>query len=34
VSPDLRPRVGETAQFAVDTRKISLFDPTTGDRIA
>src|SRR5689334_1624834 len=34
VSPDLRPRLGETAQFAVDTRKISLFDPTTGDRIA
>jgi len=34
VSPDLRPRLGETAQFAVDTRKISLFDPATGDRIA
>jgi multiple sugar transport system ATP-binding protein len=33
VSPDLRPRLGETAQFAVDTRKISLFDPVTGDRI-
>jgi hypothetical protein len=34
VSPDLRHRLGETAQFAVDTRKISLFDPATGDRIA
>jgi multiple sugar transport system ATP-binding protein len=34
VSPDLRHRLGETAQFAVDTRKISLFDPTSGDRIA
>jgi multiple sugar transport system ATP-binding protein len=34
VSPDLRPRLGETARFAVDTRKISLFDPATGDRIA
>ena len=34
VSPDLRHRVGETAQFAADTRKISLFDPATGDRIA
>ncbi len=33
VSPDLRHRLGETAQFAVDTRKISLFDPATGDRI-
>jgi multiple sugar transport system ATP-binding protein len=34
VSPDLRPRLGETARFAVDTRKINLFDPATGDRIA
>ncbi len=34
VSPDLRHRLGEAAQFAVDTRKISLFDPATGDRIA
>jgi multiple sugar transport system ATP-binding protein len=33
VSPDLRHRLGETAQFAVDTRKISLFDPASGDRI-
>jgi multiple sugar transport system ATP-binding protein len=33
VSPDLRPRLGERAQFAVDTRKISLFSPATGDRI-
>jgi multiple sugar transport system ATP-binding protein len=34
VSPDLRHRLGETARFAVDTRKISLFDPATGGRIA
>jgi multiple sugar transport system ATP-binding protein len=34
VSADLRPRIGEKASFAVDTRKISLFDPATGDRIA
>jgi len=34
VSPDLRHRLGETARFAVDTRKISLFDPATGDRLA
>jgi multiple sugar transport system ATP-binding protein len=34
VSPDQRNRLGETARFAVDTRKISLFDPATGDRIA
>src|SRR5262245_19037826 len=34
VSPDLHHRLGETAQFAVDTRKIILFDPATGDRIA
>jgi len=34
VSPDLRHRLGETAQFAIDTRKISLFDPASGDRIA
>jgi len=34
VSADLRPRLGETSAFAVDTRKISLFDPATGDRIA
>jgi len=33
VSPDLRHRLGETATFAVDTRKISLFDPGTGARI-
>jgi multiple sugar transport system ATP-binding protein len=33
VSPDLRHRPGDTAPFAVDTRKISLFDPTTGERI-
>jgi multiple sugar transport system ATP-binding protein len=34
VSPDLRYRLGETAQFAVDSRKIILFDPASGDRIA
>jgi len=34
VSPDLRYRSGETAQFAVDTRKIILFDSASGDRIA
>ena len=34
VSPDIRHQLGETASFAVDTRKISLFDPATGDRIA
>ncbi|HJQ60636.1 MAG TPA: sn-glycerol-3-phosphate ABC transporter ATP-binding protein UgpC [Vineibacter sp.] len=33
VSPDLRLRPGETARFAVDTRKVSLFDPATGERI-
>ena len=34
VSPDVAYRAGEAARFAVDTRKISLFDPATGDRIA
>ena len=34
VSPDLQPRLGETARFAIDTRKISLFEPMSGDRIA
>jgi multiple sugar transport system ATP-binding protein len=34
VSPDLQLRLGETARFAIDTRKISLFDPASGDRIA
>ncbi len=34
VSADLRPRLGEMTSFAVDTRKINLFDPSTGDRIA
>jgi multiple sugar transport system ATP-binding protein len=33
-SPDLRYRPGEAARFAMDTRKISLFDPSTGERIA
>jgi len=34
VSPDMQPRLGETARFAIDTRKISLFDPASGERIA
>jgi len=34
VSPDLQPRLGATARFAIDTRKINLFDPVSGDRIA
>ena len=34
VSADLRLRLNETARFAIDTRKINLFDPSTGDRIA
>jgi multiple sugar transport system ATP-binding protein len=34
VSPDQRHRLGETAPFVVDTRKLNLFDPTTGNRIA
>jgi multiple sugar transport system ATP-binding protein len=33
VSPDLGYRLGEVAQFAVDTRKLSLFDPATSERI-
>jgi multiple sugar transport system ATP-binding protein len=34
VSPDMRLRSGESARFAIDSRKICLFDPATGDRIA
>ena len=34
VSPDLKLRAGDVGQFVVDTRRISLFDPGTGDRIA
>jgi multiple sugar transport system ATP-binding protein len=34
VSADLRPRLNEMARFAIDARKINLFDPSTGDRIA
>ena len=34
VSPDLHLRSGEVARFAVDTRKINLFDPASGERIA
>ena len=29
VTPDIKPRPGERAKFAVDTRKICLFDPAT-----
>ena len=29
VAPDIRLRPGDTAQFAVDTRKLCLFDPAT-----
>jgi multiple sugar transport system ATP-binding protein len=34
VSPDLRYRLGESARFAIDIRKLCLFDPATGNRIA
>jgi multiple sugar transport system ATP-binding protein len=34
VAADVRPRLGEMARFAIDTRKINLFDPSTGERIA
>jgi multiple sugar transport system ATP-binding protein len=34
VSADLRPRLNEIARFAIDVRKMNLFDPSTGDRIA
>ena len=34
VSPDIRLRSGETARFALDTRKICLFDPASERRIA
>jgi multiple sugar transport system ATP-binding protein len=34
VAPDLRLRAGEVARFAVDTRKICLFDPVTERLIA
>lgn len=33
VSPDVKLKTGETARFAVDTRKICLFDPATGQLI-
>src|SRR5690349_2890312 len=29
ISPDMRPRPGESASFALDTRRICLFDPQT-----
>ncbi|MCW3474902.1 ABC transporter ATP-binding protein [Limobrevibacterium gyesilva] len=34
VAPDIRLTMGETARFAVDTRKICLFDPISEGRIA
>ena len=34
VSPDVRYQPGEAARFAIDTRKICLFDPETEERIA
>jgi multiple sugar transport system ATP-binding protein len=34
VSSDHRPRLNEMARFAIDARKIHLFDPSTGNRIA
>jgi multiple sugar transport system ATP-binding protein len=34
ISPDIRLRAGATARFAVDTRKICLFDPQTERLIA
>jgi multiple sugar transport system ATP-binding protein len=34
VSADHRPRLDEMTRFAIDTRKINLFDPSTGNRIA
>jgi multiple sugar transport system ATP-binding protein len=34
VAPDVKLKPGEHARFAVDTRKICLFDPATGQLIA
>jgi len=34
ISPDMRPRPGESASFALDTRRICLFDPQTERLIA
>ncbi len=34
VAPDVRHDLGAMANFSVDTRKIVLFDPATGNRIA
>jgi multiple sugar transport system ATP-binding protein len=34
VAPDMRPRLGAPATFAVDTRRACLFDPTTERLIA
>jgi multiple sugar transport system ATP-binding protein len=34
VAPDVRLKPGELARFALDTRKICLFDPGTGRIIA
>jgi multiple sugar transport system ATP-binding protein len=34
ISPDIRPTPGATASFALDTRRICLFDPETERLIA
>ena len=34
VAPDVRPAPGERAAFALDTRRICLFDPATERLIA
>ena len=34
ISPDMRPAPGELAPFALDTRRICLFDPETERLIA
>ncbi len=34
IAPDIRIAAGDTSRFAVDTRKICLFDPATEARIA
>ena len=34
ISPDVRPAPGDVAPFALDTRRICLFDPATERLIA
>jgi multiple sugar transport system ATP-binding protein len=34
ITPDIRPAPGATATFALDTRRICLFDPETERLIA